>query len=135
MKASSRRYSVQSNRCLGRLQPGPGVGVGETLCTEARWIKMVNRFEEVANDFHGFGPSDIDDVRGALSRLAGSGIAPAYAVLDGVAVIATDPGEIQRLIDVKNGDARDGGVLVEFEGPGKDVLASGSVARSTMRLW
>ena len=35
---------------------------------------MVNRFEEVANDFHGFGPSDIDDVRGALSRLAGSGI-------------------------------------------------------------
>ena len=35
---------------------------------------MVNRFEEVANDFHGLGPSDIDDVRGALSRLAGSGI-------------------------------------------------------------
>lgn len=37
------------------------------------------------------------------SDLAGSGLAPAYAVLDGAAVIATDPGEIRQLIDVQNG--------------------------------
>ncbi len=35
---------------------------------------MVNRFEEVPDDFHGFGPSHIPDVRGALLGLAGSGI-------------------------------------------------------------
>jgi hypothetical protein len=37
------------------------------------------------------------------SDLASTGLAPAYAVLDGAAVIATDPGEIKRLINVKNG--------------------------------
>jgi hypothetical protein len=35
-------------------------------------------------------------------------------------------------IEIKNGDARDGGVLVEFEGPGKDVRASETVARTTI---
>ena len=44
------------------------------------------------------------------SDLAGSGFAPSYAVLDGAAVIATDPGEIRQLIDVQNGEAAITGV-------------------------
>jgi hypothetical protein len=39
------------------------------------------------------------------SDLAPLGIAPAYAVLDGAAVIASDPGEIERIINVQNGGA------------------------------
>jgi hypothetical protein len=35
-------------------------------------------------------------------------------------------------IELKNGAAKDGGVLVEFEGPGKDVRASGTVIGSAI---
>ena len=49
-----------------------------------------------------------------------------------VEVTGTIAGVEESKIDVTNGDARDRGVLVEFEGPGKDVLASGSVARAAI---
>lgn len=61
------------------------------------------------------------------SDLAGSGFAPAYAVLDGAAVIATDPGEIRQLIDVQHGEAAITGVPRYVDAIGR-VPAGGGVA-------
>lgn len=49
-----------------------------------------------------------------------------------VEVTGTIAGVEDSKIEIKNGDARDGGVMVEFEGPGKDVRAPETVARTTI---
>jgi flagellar basal body-associated protein FliL len=91
--------ALASQQRAGALSPVPGAGDrSREQLTQLGTLQPAPRVAWRSTTYQGTTIRYLDD-----PSLSGSGFLPAYAVVDGAAMIASSPAEIRKLIDVKGG--------------------------------